>query len=310
MKVLIAEDNTISCRALAGNLENWGYDVLVTRNGQEAWEAFNAHHPADESDNGSSIQVALLDWEMPKISGLDLCRKIRCQSGPPGSSYVYVILMTGRDHQEDILKGLSAGADDYMIKPFDHIELKIRVQNGARIAVLEKAKTILKSRDGSTLLWDRNQILEFLEEEILRNNRQNQPTGIVLMGIEGSLRADIDHKISSDERLISEMAQRLKCSMRRYDKLSRFDKNEFLGVFPNCRLEHLHIIAERLRRAAVDAPHLREGKAPPVSLGGTSSEHILDCTGSDLLNTAYQALRSAREQGGGRIMIKPPERKF
>ena len=312
MRILIAEDNTISCRALAGNLRNWGYDVLVTRNGQEAWEAFNGHASADTS-NHHGIRVALLDWEMPKISGLELCRRIRGQSStPPDQSYVYVILMTGRDHQEDILQGLSAGADDYMIKPFDHMELRIRVQNGARIAALEQAQKPLRSANGSTLLWDRNRILEFLEDEIHRNHRQNQPTGVVLVGFEGLMRSDFEKNEScSGERLISEAAQRLKRSMRRYDKLGLFDQEEFLGVFPNCRLEHLHIIAERLRRAAVEDFHpRRDDPSPPISLGGSSSEHNLSCAGDDLLSAAYQALRTAREQGGGRIAIFPPERKY
>lgn len=309
MKVLIAEDNMISCRALAGNLEKWGYDVLVTRDGQEAWETFVAHLP-DRNTHGHPIQVALLDWEMPKISGLDLCRKIRDRSDSPDSGYVYVILMTGRDHQEDILQGLSAGADDYMIKPFDHVELKIRLQNGIRIAALEKARKSLTSPGGPTPLWNRTRILEFLEEEIERNNRQNQPTGVVLMGIEGLIRVGGGNgRNPLDERPLAETASRLRRSMRRYDKLGRFEKDKFLAVFPNCRLEHLHIIAERLRRAAVEALRIPGGTDPPrVYLGSASTESHRDCTGSDLVSAAYQALRAARELEQDRVVITPPER--
>jgi diguanylate cyclase (GGDEF)-like protein len=309
MKVLIAEDNRISCRALAGNLESWGYDVLVTRDGQAAWEAFIEHLP-ETGAHDQPIQVALLDWEMPRISGLDLCRKIRVRSDPRENHYLYIILMTGRDHQEDILQGLSAGADDYMIKPFDHIELKIRVQNGIRIASLEKSQQPLDTPDGSTLLWPRKQILEFLEDEIQRNNRQNQPTGVVLLGMDGLLQeVGGNSDYPSEERFLVETAQRLKRSMRRYDKIGRLDKEELLAVFPNCRQEHLHIIAERLRRAAVEA-FRRHGNSESlrVYLGGASTEKARVFTGGDLLNAAYQALRASRQQDNGRVFFNPWER--
>ncbi len=130
MKVLIADDNTISCRALANNIDKWGYEVVTARNGQEAWEAVNEKHGTHK--NGS-IRIALLDWEMPKINGIELCQRIRGRRRVHSRDYVYIILMTGRDHQEDILQGLAAGADDYMTKPFDYVELKIRLQNGERI---------------------------------------------------------------------------------------------------------------------------------------------------------------------------------
>ncbi|MFA9454121.1 MAG: diguanylate cyclase domain-containing protein [Candidatus Aminicenantaceae bacterium] len=309
MKVLIAEDSMISCRALAGNIQTWGYEVITTRNGQEAWDALNAKERT--LTNGNKIRIALLDWEMPKINGIELCQRIRSRREVQPQDYVYIILMTGRDNQEDILQGLEAGADDYMTKPFDYTELKIRLQNGERVIDQEKVQDQIQATDSLTRLWNRNKILEFLDEEIDRSSRQNQPTSVLLMDIDGLARFNESDGFTAGDHILKEVSARIHDSMRRYDKLGRYGDDEFLGVFPNCSEEHIQHIAERLRRAVGrDAIQMESGtREVSLSQGGASTSIFVSCTGQQLLSTAQEAVAQAKARGGNTTVLLQPEGK-
>ncbi len=306
MKVLIAEDNVISGRALASNIAEWGYEVVVTRNGHDAWQILNSQDKSDKD----GIRMAVLDWEMPRINGIDLCRKIRSRRFSWGRDHIYIILMTGRDHQEDILQGLMAGADDYMTKPFDPIELKIRLQNGRHTINQAEAREDLTDRDEVTGLWNKAAILRFLDEELERNSRQNQPTAVALLAIEGLKRINDRCGYEEADRVLRELSARLKDSIRYYDKLGRIGENEILAVFPNCRTDHLVSIGGRLRRIVLKKSARLETGEPSISsyLGGASSESCPRCTSHDLLEASRQALRSAMEEGSDALVAMNPGR--
>lgn len=127
MKVLIAEDSVSSRVMLATILKKWGYEVIATSNGKEAW---------DELKKPDAPKLAILDWMMPEMDGLDVCKKVRKMKldNPP-----YVILLTALGSKEHIVKGLDAGADDYIGKPFDNNELRARLQVGQRVVKLQTA---------------------------------------------------------------------------------------------------------------------------------------------------------------------------
>lgn len=125
MKILIAEDDPVSRRLLETHLTRWGYEVIACKNGVEAWEAFQ--EPV-------SPLLAILDWMMPHLDGLALCRKIRTL---PHGQLAYIMMLTAKTEKADILSGLSAGANDYVVKPFDAEELKVRVGVGQRVIELQ-----------------------------------------------------------------------------------------------------------------------------------------------------------------------------
>ena len=127
MKVLIAEDETVSRRLLEATLVRWGYEVVVASDGVEAWEAL-------QGDDGPSL--AILDWMMPGMDGLEVCRRIRNR---PSSTPPYLILLTAKGRREDIVTGLEAGANDYVTKPFNREELRARVQVGVRMVELQQS---------------------------------------------------------------------------------------------------------------------------------------------------------------------------
>jgi sigma-B regulation protein RsbU (phosphoserine phosphatase) len=125
MKILIAEDDSISRRILQTLLQKWGYEVVVTADGAEAWDILS---------QDDSPRIAILDWMMPKMDGVSVCRMVR-ERWERG--YIYIIILTGKDQKEDIVTALNAGADDYVNKPFDQEELKSRIRAGIRIVQLE-----------------------------------------------------------------------------------------------------------------------------------------------------------------------------
>ncbi len=125
MKVLVAEDDAVSRRLLEARLTKWGYEVTSTKDGAEAWEALS---------QPGAAQLAILDWMMPAVSGLEVCRLVR---STPGTRSTHIILLTARDGREDIVAGLNAGANDYITKPFDVEELRARVRVGERIVELQ-----------------------------------------------------------------------------------------------------------------------------------------------------------------------------
>ncbi|MBN1592003.1 MAG: response regulator [Candidatus Coatesbacteria bacterium] len=128
MRILIAEDDVTSRIVLERTLAKWGHEVIVTTNGNNAWESIQRER----------LDFAILDWMMPGTDGVELCRRIR-QMESAGSGYIYVILLTAKSLREDIVNGLEAGADDYVKKPFDHAELRSRIKVGERVVELERA---------------------------------------------------------------------------------------------------------------------------------------------------------------------------
>jgi sigma-B regulation protein RsbU (phosphoserine phosphatase) len=146
MKVLVAEDDPIAAEVLRMHLESWGHEVVMTENGAEAWRRFERDH----------VALVISDWMMPELDGLELVRRIRlCDRG----SYAYVILLTARSRKEDIVRGMEAGADDFLGKPFDRDELRVRLRAGERILQLEQS------------LARRNEELERANVQITEANR-------------------------------------------------------------------------------------------------------------------------------------------
>jgi sigma-B regulation protein RsbU (phosphoserine phosphatase) len=126
MKVLIAEDEVVSRRLLQNYLERWGHEVVAAQNGAEAWRLFQA----------GEFPIVISDWMMPEMDGLELIRYIRACRRP---GYVYAILLTSRSHKEDLVEGMESGADDFLTKPFDRDELRVRLRAGQRVIELETA---------------------------------------------------------------------------------------------------------------------------------------------------------------------------
>ena len=137
MKILIAEDDSISRRILKSTLTKWGYDVVSVADGNEA---------RDKMQKEDAPRLVVLDWMMPGMDGVEVCRRIR-QAGK--SEPMYIILLTARGDKNDIVEGLGAGADDYILKPFDNHELRARIDVGRRVVELQNALTEKEKTQGA-----------------------------------------------------------------------------------------------------------------------------------------------------------------
>lgn len=129
MKVLIAEDDRISRRFLEATLQKLGYDVVGCDDGAPALDMLAGDAP-------DAPRLAVLDWMMPGMDGIEVCRRVRKRAV---GSYRYLILLTSKADKGDIVEGLDSGADDYLVKPFHSEELRSRLRTGERVLNLERA---------------------------------------------------------------------------------------------------------------------------------------------------------------------------
>src|SRR6202050_2891562 len=127
MRILIAEDDVTCQRILGGLVQRWGHEPILANNGLDAWEYLQAV---------DGPRLALLDWEMPGLNGIDVCRRIRSRTT---DHYTYVIILTGRTEPEDAIAALEAGSDDFVLKPFQPHELRARIQAAQRILDLQES---------------------------------------------------------------------------------------------------------------------------------------------------------------------------
>ncbi|MFH1113832.1 MAG: diguanylate cyclase [Pseudomonadota bacterium] len=299
MKILIADDHPVTRRLLEAQLTKWGYDVVVCSDGTEAWNVMTSADPP---------RMAVLDWIMPEISGPVLCRKIR--EAEADQRYTYVILLTAKNRREDILEGLEAGADDYVVKPFDPNELKVRVRAGARIVELhEKLTEALRvskyqaTHDALTGLWNRDAILGFLRKELARVAREDTTVGVVIGDIDFFKRVNDRYGHLAGDSVLRHVAEKLVSSVRQYDTVGRYGGEEFIMVLPGCDMQTAPQVAERVRVELSKHPaRTPEGILPvTMSLGvavaarGTSTE--VDA----IVKAADKALYRAKNEGRNRV---------
>ena len=244
MKVLIAEDEVVSRCLVERLLSRWGYDVVVATDGLEALRILK--HP-------DAPKLVVFDWLMPGMDGAQLCREIRGRKQEP---YTYILLLTGKRTKGDVIEGLDAGADDYITKPFEPQELKVRLHTGKRILCLQDqliaAREALRDvamHDSLTGLWNRGAIREFLASEVARAQRQGSSVGIVL--------ADLDHFKSVNDTyghpvgdaVLCNVARAMRGATRPYDSVGRHGGEEFMILLPGCDPMNAVSHAERLRAA-------------------------------------------------------------
>src|SRR5271170_5534966 len=265
MQALIVDDSAVYRKLIGDHLRGWDFDVTLAETGSEAWQILS---------QPDAPKLVLLDWVLPDLDGTELCQRIR-QAGSTGP-YVYVILLTGKEGRQNMLDAMTAGADDFLLKPFDEMELKARLLVGKRILDLQEelvsAREAMRhaaTHDSLTGLMNRGEILAMLQRELERGRRERKPVGVIL--------GDVDHFKSVNDTLghlfgdeaLREIGQRLRIQLRVYDGVGRYGGEEFLMVLPNCDLPDALQRANDLREIIASAPVLCSGveKAITMSMG-------------------------------------------
>ena len=260
MKVLIADDSATSRILLRSALLRWGYEVVVAENGAQAWEILaTPEAPA----------LAILDWVMPHMTGPEVCRRVRETHREP---YIYILLLTSKNTKDETVEGLEAGADDYIVKPFDEHELQVRLRAGKRIVDLQlhllQAREELRERankDLLTMLPNRPAIAAQLEQELARCHRDRRTVGVILLDLDHFKKINDTYGHFAGDAVLRETAARLRGNMRPYDAIGRYGGEEFLVVLPNCDLEQAATQAERMRHRLHSTAMLVDGAEMRVS---------------------------------------------
>ncbi len=303
MKILIAEDDPVSRHMLEALLLKWDYEVDTSADGTQAWEVLQGD---------DAPRLAILDWMMPGMDGLEVCRSVRKRGGEP---YVYTLLLTARDQMKDVIEGLEAGADDYLTKPFDQNELRARLRAGRRILALQEslisARDALRfqgTRDPLTMLWNRAATLDTLRREISRGERQGVCVGIILADLDGFQRVNETYGHMAGDAVLRETARRLRSSVRLHDTIGRFGGEEFLVLAPDCESSTALKLAERLRASiSGEAMDLSEGKIRmTLSAGVTTSAPEKKMDAASIIRAADAALSRAKIQGRNRVELASP----
>jgi len=304
MRILLAEDEPSFRQLLEKILVNWGYEVTVARNGKEAWQILQAEN---------APQLAVLDWMMPELDGVSLCRKIRETLTEP---YTYIILLTAQQRENDLVVGMDAGADDFLTKPCKLNELQMRLRAGRRIIELQnellaarKALQIKANQDSLTGLWNHEEILEILQRELARAEREEEAVSVIM--------ADLDHFKSindtyghlAGDKVLCSIATRLYSLIRPYDYIGRYGGEEFLFVLSDCSQKSSVAFAERLRQCISDEKVMIAGQqvAITLSLGVATCGKRGGCNSDELVGAADAALYQAKESGRNCVKAAPKE---
>jgi len=302
VKILLAEDSAFYRRMIANHLGDWGFDFVCASDGKEAWKLLSGRE---------APRLALLDWVLPEIEGIELCRRLR--SRPEGDPYTYTVLLTAKNQKQEMLEAMGAGADDFLVKPFDPPELKARLMVGKRIVELQEklesannALHFAASHDSLTLVWNRGEILSFLRRELARARRGSTPLAAIMADIDFFKKVNDRFGHQTGDLVLQEVANRFSRHVREYDGVGRYGGEEFLLILPGCSLATAVRRADEVRSWMASEPI----PSPQGAITVTLSMGIAAAEASEpiesLLRRADTALYEAKRKGRNRVEPSAP----
>ena len=303
MRILVAEDDAISRTLLERTLQRAGYEVISVENGAKA---------IAELVKQDAPRLALLDWVMPEMDGVEVCREVRKRTE---QAYTYLILLSSKESKGDIVVGLESGADDYLTKPFDVDELKARLRTGHRILELEdhlvEARESMRfqaTHDLLTSLWNRGVILQLMSHEIMRSRRERSCTALMMCDIDHFKSVNDQYGHAVGDEVLREVARRLHNSVRSYDMVGRYGGEEFLVALNKCNPGSAVSRAENLRMKIGGRPIQAANKplTVTISIGLALSTEFTECTVEELMHQADMALYAAKAAGRNCVRVARP----
>lgn len=301
-RILVVEDSDIQAKSVRSTLENRGYEVAHVTNGASAIKEVVTSGP----------DLVLLDLVLPDMSGKEVCRWLKSNAQTKG---IPIIMLTVKDALEDKVSGIEAGADDYLAKPCNEIELNAKIYAALRTKalqdelrqknkilndVLEKMESLAVT-DSLTGLFNRRHVETVLGREWRRKDRYGHPIGCLLMDIDHFKMVNDEHGHKAGDLVLSETARIFRTSLREVDTVARWGGEEFLGILPQTNLEQGMIAAERIRKNIAEHEFgCLPGRRVTVSIGFASSSGSMKLP-EELIHAADFALYTAKRGGRNRV---------
>jgi two-component system, cell cycle response regulator len=300
LRVLVADDDRTTTAILAATLERWGASVAIAHDGTAAWEMLCG---------GYTPSIAVVDWSMPGMDGPELCRRVRQE---PRLAGLYMILLTGRDTRTDLVAGLDAGADDYMVKPVDAEELRARVQVGMRVAALqarlaERVIELQSARDHLTRLVSTDMLTELHSRrcwfdlawrEFERSRRYARVFSLLTIDLDYFKTVNDTFGHDQGDKMLQRFADMMRSECRTCDVIGRLGGEEFAVLVPETAIDSAQVVAQRIveacRRLRVST---QAGDAACSCSIGVSQLHPEDENVESVLRRADAAMYEAKRSG-------------
>jgi two-component system chemotaxis response regulator CheY len=309
---MIVEQETVSRQMLAESLQRDGYSVHAAGDGNKAWQMWQQEN----------IRIVITDWLISGMDGLALCRKIRANEGQNKNLYTYIIIMTSKAEVDDIVEGLQAGADDYIIKPVKYQELLVRLKAGERLLrlqeeLVEKNQELVKLNqkleklamtDAMTGVGNRRFFYEAATKFHQQAVRYNKRYGLIICDIDYFKSFNDTYDYSLGDSVLQETAHTIKSSLRNTDEVFRYAGEEFVILLPEQDIDGATIVSEKIRKAVYSKS--KEHKESlygriTISCGVSAFEAGVE-TWEEVLSLADKALYEAKEAGRNCTKVKYP----
>jgi diguanylate cyclase (GGDEF)-like protein len=296
-RILVVDDDPLSRRILEQVLVSAGYEVETAVDGQEALAKVRSRRP----------DVIVTDWQMPRMDGLTLCRILKATEE---TRFTHVIMLSAQGETDAKVTGLETGADDYLVKPIEPVELKARVRVGLRLqrALLDLAakNEILEKlalTDALTGLANRRAFHDALDAEVARVARHGRPASLLFLDLDHFKRVNDAHGHAAGDEVLAGFSLVLKRGCRRGDLAARIGGEEFAVLLPVTGRLPGALVAERIRRATEAHPLGQTAPVPvTVSIGIASTEDLPEPQeAAELLRRADAALYRAKTDGRNRV---------
>jgi two-component system cell cycle response regulator len=305
-RILIVDDIAANIQLQQAYLSALGYDTIVARNGEEALEKAYQEKP----------DMVLLDVMMPKLNGFETCKRLKSNNE---TRYIPVIMVTALNEIEDKMRGIEAGADDFISKPFNKLELLARVKSLLRIKhlhnelqqkieELEKAQERLRElaiTDGLTELYNYRYFKEHLEQELRRSERHGSNISVVMLDIDFFKNYNDTHGHLAGDKVLKDIANLLKNNIRRIDVAARYGGEEFSLILIETPKKSAQFVAEKLKDLVEQHKFRYEDSQPDglltISMGIATFPEDGD-TADEVVHQADQRLYKAKALGRNRVI--------
>jgi diguanylate cyclase (GGDEF)-like protein len=303
--VLIVDDHPDNIEILRAHLEASGYRTMAAADGEEALHLVAARPP----------DLILLDVMMPRLDGNEVARRIKADRKLP---FIPIIMQTALESVESKVEGLGAGADDYITKPINYVELEARIRSMLRIKALQdeiqqrerdlaRANTELRRlavTDGLTGLYNRRHLEERLREMFEHSARLHEPLACVMADLDlfKGINDRYGHQVGDE--VLKQLAGLLRTAAREVDRVGRYGGEEFMVILPGTVLDAAVTFAERARQEVADHVFTFEGGTlrATMSCGVAAWPHPRIAERDDLVKAADDALYVAKAQGRNRVV--------